>query len=158
MIMEALLEGGWSNNDEESKDKSQDADDSSENSLVASILNKPSDDNQMVQSALNSQSVSSTISRIKASGYLFLHKIYYDRPYPEEMRGQAHVLDPTWSSSVLPVDIQNHDLLLTLAFALGRTMQRTRIRSSWLTLSTRTLVSTTRAARMNRRKRLPLWA
>ena len=62
MIMEALLEGGWSNNDEESKDKSQDADDSSENSLVASILNKPSDDNQMVQSALNSQSVSSAIS------------------------------------------------------------------------------------------------
>ena len=60
MIMEALLEGGWSNPEEEAKDKQSDMDDSSENSLVASILNKPpSDDNQMVQSALNSQSVSS---------------------------------------------------------------------------------------------------
>ena len=59
MVMEALLEGGWSNPEEETKDKPNDMDDSTENSLVASILNKPSDDNQMVQSALNSQSVSS---------------------------------------------------------------------------------------------------
>mmetsp|Transcript_9815 Transcript_9815/g.12154 ORF Transcript_9815/g.12154 Transcript_9815/m.12154 type:complete len:125 (-) Transcript_9815:1992-2366(-) len=56
MIMEALLEGGWSNQEDESKDKStEDGADSSENSLVASIL-KGNDEQQMVQSALNSQS------------------------------------------------------------------------------------------------------
>ena len=62
MIMEAMLEGGWNSPEDEQKDKSAGEDttmaDSSENTLVASILNKGNDEQQMVQSALNSQSVS----------------------------------------------------------------------------------------------------
>jgi len=63
MILEALLQGGWNNDKEEeaewSTDKKSDAsdDEPNENSLVQSIL-KGANEQDMVQSALNSQTVS----------------------------------------------------------------------------------------------------
>ena len=61
MILEALLQGGWSNDEKEeqewSEDKNDDDDEPNQNSLVQSIL-KGSDESGMVQSALNSQTVS----------------------------------------------------------------------------------------------------
>ena len=60
MILQALIQGGWSNKEEdEEKDKSVDNDESAEHSLVSSIL-KSSDDNDLVQSALSSQTVSNS--------------------------------------------------------------------------------------------------
>lgn len=59
MIMEALLDGGWTNKDEEAaKNKTDDPE--SENPLVNSIL-KSNDDNEIVKSALNSQNVSRSV-------------------------------------------------------------------------------------------------
>ena len=76
MIMEAMLEGGWNSPEEEQKDKSTAEDtaltDSSENSLVASILNKGNDEQQMVQSALNSQSVSRRIAKYRQAFNVYL--------------------------------------------------------------------------------------
>ena len=60
MILEALIQGGWPTPKEEDDDdkKSSDAEnDESEHSLVNSIL-KTSEEGQMVQSALNNQTVS----------------------------------------------------------------------------------------------------
>ena len=61
-----MLEGGWGDEEEESKDKTNDADDSSENQAAAPTVNKDADDNDMVQSALNSQSVSDSRALQKA--------------------------------------------------------------------------------------------
>ena len=63
MILQALIEGGWNNDkeeeEEEEKDKNDEADDlgSLEHPMTQSILNtKP--EQEMVQSALDSQNVS----------------------------------------------------------------------------------------------------
>lgn len=60
MIMQALIQGGWSNDnkEEEEEEKDKDSDnEKSDHSLVNSIL-KGSEDSQLVQSALKSQNVS----------------------------------------------------------------------------------------------------
>ena len=59
MILQALIEGGWNNekeDEDETKDKSEENDmpDIDEDSLFS----KPKDDQEIVQSALNSQNVS----------------------------------------------------------------------------------------------------
>ena len=52
MILEALIQGGWQNQQDEEDDKDKSSDnDSSEHQLVKSIL-KGSEEGQMVQSAL----------------------------------------------------------------------------------------------------------
>ena len=53
-ILQALIEGGWNDKDD---DKSEENEHSNENAFVQSIL-KSSDEQQMVQSALDSQTVS----------------------------------------------------------------------------------------------------
>ena len=61
MILQALIEGGWNNDKEEGSEESKNAAedrDSSENALVNSILKERDNEQQMVQSALNSQTVS----------------------------------------------------------------------------------------------------
>ena len=53
MILQALIQGGWTNKDEdEEKDKSADTEDTPEHSLVADIL-KSNNDNDIVQNALS---------------------------------------------------------------------------------------------------------
>ena len=72
MILQALLEGGWSEEKEESPEPEKDDPDfePSENTLVNSILSGSADnasgsEQQMVQSALSSQTVSSPGQQIK---------------------------------------------------------------------------------------------
>lgn len=63
MILQALIEGGWTTEKEEEEEDTEKTEDTTmstepnENSLVQSIL-KGNDEQQMVQSALNSQNVS----------------------------------------------------------------------------------------------------
>ena len=65
MILEALIQGGWPSpkEEDEDKDKSSDNDDPSEHTLVNTIL-KGSEEGQMVQSALKSQTVSEINCRL----------------------------------------------------------------------------------------------
>ena len=64
MILEALIQGGWADKkEEEEADKlgaENNENEAAEHSLVSSIL-KGADDNEMVQSALSNQNVSTEI-------------------------------------------------------------------------------------------------
>jgi len=77
MILQALIEGGWTTEKEEEEEDTADkteettmSTEPNENSLVQSIL-KGNDEQQMVQSALNSQNV---------SNYLVLYKNFESKP------------------------------------------------------------------------------